>query len=184
VITETFKFGKLFVVAVALAILAGCTITSIVSRPNPSWPSASKLVSARVVWMDNPSIPLRISKEGGGAYMAITDSDKTNAQQIVGQLLSTFRSSASATTQGQLATYKINEGTDATIELTPIKSSVNLGYARTLDVKATLRKAGSTTEVWSVTIQVLGPKRDGDGILLEKFVGTLIRELKYAGWVG
>ena len=181
-ITQTFKLGRLFIAAMALAMLAGCTISSIVARSDPASVSASKLVSARVVWVENPSIPLRVKREGG--YAAITDSEKAAGQKVMGQLLSTFRTSASATTQSQLATQKVSDGADAAIELTPITSMVNLGRARFFEVKATLRKAGSKAEVWSVTIEVGGPMRDGDVMLLDKYVSTLIRELKLAGWVG
>jgi hypothetical protein len=182
VIAQTFKLAKLFIVALSLAILAGCTISSVVARSDPASVSASKLVSARIVWVENPSIPLRIKREGG--YAPITDSQKANGQKVMSQLLSTFRTSVSATAQSQLDTHKVSAGTDATIVLTPVTSMVNLGRARFFEVKATLRKAGSRADDWSVTIEVGGPMRDGDEMLLDKYFSTLMRELNRAGWVG
>ena len=182
--SQTFKLAKLVVVAMALAILGGCTATYIVSRSDSSLASASKLVSARVVWIETPSVPLQVSKEGRGGLPTITDSDKATAQRLAGQMISTFRASAPAATQGRLATYKISDGADATIELMPTMSDVNIGYSRRLDVKATIRKAGSNAEIWSMTIRVGAAKWDSDEILPDKFVSTLMRELNRAGWLG
>jgi hypothetical protein len=183
VITQTFKLGRLLVVAVALATLAGCTVTSIVARSDPSLTVPSKLVSARVTWVENTYIPIRIIKSQQYYKPSINDYEKAEAQQIVGQLVSTFRSSAPEKIRAQLASYKVNEGADATIALTPVNSAVHVGAGRELEAKATIRRAGSTTEIWTITIKVRGPRSLSDEVLLDKFLATLMSELKSAGWL-
>lgn len=182
-ITQTFKFFKLFILALALAILAGCAFTSVVSRSGLST-ADSKLVTARVVWLDSSSIPIQISKQARGYRPTIEEYDKLEAQRVVGQLVSTFRTSAPAKIREQLIQSKVSDGLGATIELTPITSNTNVGGGRGFDVKATIRKPDSKAEIWAVTIKVVGPTRATDQILLDKFVVALMSELKSAGWVG
>jgi hypothetical protein len=183
VIIQTLKLGKLLIVVMAFAILSGCAVTSVVSRSGLST-ADSKLTSVRVVWIENPSIPIQISKQARGYRPTIDDYDKADAQRTVGQLVSTFRSAAPAKIRAQLTPYKVNEGAEATIELTPVTSNVNMGGGRGFNAKVTVRKAGSTAEVWSVTIRVIGPMSESDQVLLDKFVVALMNELKSAGWVG
>lgn len=181
-IAQASKFGRLFIVAVALAILSGCAITSVVSRSGPST-ADSKLTSARVVWIENLSIPIQISKQARGYRPTIEEYDKLDAQRVVGQLVSTFRNGAAAKIRAQLTPYKVNEGTGATIEITPVTANVNMGGGRGFNAKVTVRKADSTAEVWSVTIRVIGPMTESDQVLLDKFVAALLSELAGAGWV-
>jgi hypothetical protein len=183
VITQTLKLGRLLIVSVVLALLAGCSATPTVSRSGPST-ADSKLVSARVVWVEAKDLPIKVIKSEKYSKPVINDDDKVEAQRTVSQLVSSFRSGAPVSIQAQLAAYKVNEGGDATIELTPVTSFVVLGKARTVHIKAAIRRSGSTAEIWSVTIRVTGETPDSDSVFLGKFVLALMNELKNAGWVG
>lgn len=182
-ITQTLKLGRLLVVAAALAILAGCGATPTVSRSGPST-ADSKLVSARVVWVEAQNLPTKIIKSEKYSKPVINEYDKAEAQRIVSQLVSSFRNGAPLGIRAQLAAYKVNEGGDSTIELTPVTSFVVLGKARMVHIKAAIRRSGSTAEIWSVTIRVTGETPDSDSVFVDKFLVAVMNELKIAGWVG
>jgi hypothetical protein len=182
VITQTFKIGRLFIVAMAFAALAGCSISPIVSRSGSSTADL-KLVSARVVWVEAQSFPIKIIKSEQYGRATINESDKAETQRIVSQLVAAFRNGAPAGIRAQLAPYKVNDGGDATIELTPVTSFVVVGKDRVLHVKAAIRRSDSTAEIWSVTIRVSGKAQDGDQVLVDKFLVAMMNELKSAGWV-
>lgn len=170
-------------------LLAGCAGTSVVSKSG-SPVATHQLNSVHVTWIDNPVIPYKFSilirshRKLADIEKAslLADADKAEGHQAMGQLVSFFRSQITPKIRDQLIKNNVHDGKDTVLELLPVLFHYDANGDERFRIKASVKQECDPGSVWSVTIETRGPK-DKNEILLDNFVGTLMDELKKAGWL-
>jgi hypothetical protein len=168
-------------------MLAGCTGSSVV-KTDPPVSGTAPLTSIRVLWM-NTGYHLGIEK-WAGLYDShqIGDEDRARARRDVHEMLSVFKRSVGDKVGKQLQLNGVDTGSDAVLRITPVDVEVSLGKERYLTLQASVIETTrfsffreTQPVLWSTTIQVYGHLLSDNETLVDKFVDTLIGELKKGG---
>jgi len=168
--------------AVVVALLVGCS-TSVTWHEGYT-KAPYKLTSARVIWVENPSMKMMIQKRAMGAQPTINDADQLNAAYATRYMIEQFQKSVVEQVTAKLAEEGVATGNEITLEITPVVSSVAINEHHTLTTRTTIKEAASNREIWSATIQSTGNFiREDKDIILSNFIDSLVLELKKSGWL-
>jgi hypothetical protein len=187
------KFSPSISVAVlflfgTLLVLMGCGGARVISREGA--PTAThRLTSAKVVWLDNPSLQYKVSQLFQYRYgppeskPEISEKDKYDTQQVVGRLLTVFHESAAQALATRLIQEGIPSGEETVIEISPVTANAYVGGGRSITLRVTIKEPKSDKGISSITISANGPKEDADQVLVANLITGCVAELKSTGWI-